>query len=452
MGVWASFHPHTSKLPHRNTRYIQRAVLNRPIPAVPYTPSLISWNLTKKCNLRCPHCYLEAGRAASRELTTDECLALIDEMKALGTEMLILTGGEPLLRKDIYAIAEYASRRGLWVVMGTNGVLLNDAVARKMIECGVKGVGISLDALDPEKHDGFRGGPNAWKYAVRALDVCRVHGLEVLVQTTVMAMNVDEIPDLIAFARNRGAWSFNLYFLVQTGRGQQMNDLTPEQTNTMLERLVEIQDDYRPMLVRSKCAPQFKQIAYTMGKGGLESGGCMAGTQYCRITPEGDVTPCPYMTVVAGNVLDQSFTEIWQTSPVLQELRDVQQRKGRCGACEFNELCGGCRCRAYAATGDYLAEDPACTYQPTGRPLHIPSFTWTDDARARLERIPIAFIRDKTRKGVEAYAQRQGVHRITAEVMNGALSGMERPRAFAKLPAFVPQHEPPERERLERLV
>ena len=408
-----------------------------------YKPSLISWNLTKKCNLRCPHCYMEAGRPAERELTTDECLALIDEMQALGTEMLILTGGEPLLRKDIYDIARYASGRGLWVVMGTNGVLVTDAVARKMVECGIQGVGISIDSIDPEKHNRFRGGPNAWEYSVRALDVCRAHGLEVLIQTTVMAMNYDEIPELLAFARERGAWSFNLYFLVQTGRGQLMNDLSPERTDAMLAYLAEEQARYRPMLVRSKCAPQFKQIAYAKGLGGLESSGCMAGTGYCRITPEGDVTPCPYMTVVAGNVLEQSFTEIWHTAPMLQELRDAERLKGRCGRCAFKNLCGGCRCRAQAAFGDYLQEDPACTFQPTGKPLEIIDFVWTEAATARLERIPIAFIREKVKKGVEAYAQRQAVHRITAEVMNGALSGMERPAAFAKVPAFV-KNRPPE--------
>ena len=443
MGVWedlaAKLIPsHTPILPHKNTDAYLEAQTPRPtlMPVPQYKPSLISWNLTKKCNLRCPHCYMEAGRPATRELTTDECLALLGEMQALGTEMLILTGGEPLLRKDIFAIAQRASSLGMWVVMGTNGVLVTDKVTQKMIECGVKGVGISIDSADPAKHNRFRGGPNAWEYSVRALEICRANGLEVLVQTTVMEENYDEIPELIAFARDKGAWSFNLYFLVQTGRGQQMTDLSAAQTEAMLSRLVDVQEDYRPMLVRSKCAPQFKQIAYAKGRGGMESGGCMAGTQYCRITPEGDVTPCPYMTVVAGNVLEQSFTDIWQTSTVLQQLRDVQQLKGRCGSCEFNELCGGCRCRAYAATGDYLHEDPACTYQPTGQPLEIAEFIWTDEARARLERIPIAFIREKTRKGVEAYAQRQAVHRITPEVMTGALSGMERPKAFGKMPSF----------------
>jgi radical SAM protein with 4Fe4S-binding SPASM domain len=396
-----------------------------------YRPALISWNLTKKCNLRCPHCYLEAGAEAEDELTTEECLGLIDEMKALGTEMLILTGGEPLLRRDIYEIARYASDHGLWVVMGTNGVLVTDRVARKMVECGVRGVGISIDSLDPAKHNRFRGGPNAWELSVRALEICRAHGLEVLVQTTVMAMNYEEIPALIAFAREKGAWSFNLYFLVQTGRGQEMNDLSPQQTEAMLAYLVEVQDRYRPMLVRSKCAPHFKRIAYERGLGGLESGGCMAGTRYCRITPEGNVTPCPYMPVVAGNVRHQSLREIWETAPVLLRLRDLDRLKGRCGRCEFKALCGGCRCRAYTAFGDYLQEDPACTYQPTGRALEAGEVLWSPEARARLERIPIAFIREKVREGLETYARRNGLHVITPQVMKEAMAGTGRGEMFA---------------------
>ncbi len=399
-----------------------------------YRPSLISWNLTKMCNLRCPHCYMEAGRKAENELSAEECLPLIDEMKALGTEMLILTGGEPLLRRDIYDIARHASSQGIWVVMGTNGVLLDDEVARKMIECGVQGVAISIDSIEPAKHDHFRGGPNAWEHSVRALDICRANGLQVVVQTTIMDMNYAEIPQMLAFAREKGAWSFNLYFLVQTGRGQQMNDLSPERTEAMLSSLVDWQDQHRPILVRSKCAPQFKQIAYEKGVGGLESGGCMAGTQYCRITPQGDVTPCPYMTVVAGNVRDQSFGEIWRTSSVLNELRDPNQLKGRCGRCEFKELCGGCRCRAHAATGDYLQEDPACRYQPTGRPLEFEEVLWSAEARARLERIPIAFIRGKVKQGLEIYAQRQGIDLITADVMKEALAGEERSGMFGKMP------------------
>ena len=382
---------------------------------------------------------MEGGAAEENELTTDECLALIDEMEALGTEMLILTGGEPLLRRDIYQIAQKASDRGMWVVMGTNGVMVNDFVARKMVECGVKGVGISIDSIDPEKHDAFRGGPNAWAHSVRALETCRRHGLQTLVQTTAMDMNREEIPELMAFAREKGAWSFNLYFLVQTGRGQEMNDLSALATDALLREMAHVQDEYRPMLVRSKCAPQFKQIAYDEGLGGLESGGCMAGTEYCRITPGGDVTPCPYMTVVAGNVREQSFAEIWASSPVLTDLRDPARLKGKCGACEFNELCGGCRCRARAAFKDYLAEDPACLYQPTGRALARCDIEWSPEAQARLDRIPISFIRNKVRKGLEAYADRHGVRRISARVMQEALAGMDRGAPSFSSPVGKPQ-------------
>ena len=392
-----------------------------------YRPALVSWNLTKKCNLRCPHCYIDAGDKAEEELSTDECMGLIDEMHALGTEMLILTGGEPLLRRDIYDIAQRASEKGIWVVMGTNGVLVNDHVARKMVECGIKGVGISIDSIDPEKHDRFRGGANAWKYSVRALEICRAHGLEVLVQTTLTSENRSELGQLLDFARDHHAWSMNFYFLVRTGRGQEMIEMTPEETDSALRELVQIQDDYQPMLVRSKCAPQFKQLAYEMGLGGLESGGCMAATEYCRITPEGNVTPCPYMDVVAGNVRERGFTDVWQNSEVLESLRNPDNLKGRCGACEFRDLCGGCLCRAYSYTGDYLAEDPACLYQPGT--MTIPEtyeVVFSDPVTQRVERIPISFIRNKVRKGLVAYASRHGLKVITIPDYERALAGSRR--------------------------
>lgn len=392
-----------------------------------HRPALVSWNLTRKCNLRCPHCYLDAGSGDEDELTTDECLDLVDEMHALGTEMLILTGGEPLLRRDIYDIASRASERGMWVVMGTNGVLVNDHVARRMVECGVKGVGISIDSIEPETHDRFRGGPDAWKYSVRALDICRSHGLEVLVQTTVLPGNRHEIGQLLEFARSKGAWSFNVYFLVRTGRGADMNELTAEQTEETLRELVMAQKSAEPMLVRSKCAPQFKQLAFEMGLGGLESGGCMAGTEYCRITPTGDVTPCPYMDVVAGNVRASGFAAVWAGSPVLRDLRAAHALKGRCGECEFSVLCGGCRCRAYAATGDYLAEDPACRYQPGTLTLpEAPEIAFSEAVQARVQRIPVVFIRNKVRSGLEAYATRHGLRTVTMADMDRALAGSGR--------------------------
>jgi radical SAM protein with 4Fe4S-binding SPASM domain len=373
---------------------------------------------------------MEAGKASAHELTTDECLGVLGELSALGAEMVILTGGEPLLRRDIFDIASAASAAGMWVVMGTNGVLVTDPVAARMVECGVKGVAISIDSIDAGRHDGFRGGRGAFAASLRALETCRAQGLEVLVQTTVMEENYDEVEPLLELARRLGAWSFNLYFLVQTGRGETMHELAPERTEAMLRRLVTLQQRYRPMLVRAKCAPHFKRIAFEEGEAGLESGGCMAGVDYCRITPDGDVTPCPYMTAVAGNVRDGGFTRVWNESPLLASLRDASRLGGRCGACEYRELCGGCRCRAYAATGDVLAEDPGCTYVPTGIPLAERPLAWSAAARARLERIPIAFIRGKVERGVEAFARSQGALVITAELMEAGLQGSGRATAF----------------------
>jgi len=259
---------------------------------------------------------------------------------------------------------------------------------------------------------------------VRALETCRANGLEVLVQTTIMEENHDEIEALLELARDRGAWSFNCYFLVQTGRGETMHELGAERTEAMLAKLVDWQQAYRPMLVRAKCAPHAKRIAFEQGLAGLDSGGCMAATEYCRITPEGDVTPCPYMTAVAGNVLERPFTEIWHEAELLRSLRDPDLLGGRCGDCEYRQLCGGCRCRAYAATGDVLAEDPACTYRPTGDDiLALGEVRWTAEARQRLEKIPIPFIRRKVEKALLAHAARHDLQEITPDVFKEAIAG-----------------------------
>jgi radical SAM protein with 4Fe4S-binding SPASM domain len=215
-----------------------------------------------------------------------------------------------------------------------------------------------------------------------------------------------------------------------------MTELSPQRTESLLTWLTEQQERFRPMLVRSKCAPQFKRIAYEQGLAGLESGGCMAGTHYCRITPEGNVTPCPYTVEIAGNVLDSSFAEVWQSAPLLLELRDPERLEGRCGACEYRDLCGGCRCRAYAHTGNLFAEDPACPHQPTGERLATVAVRWNPDARARLERIPIAFIRHKLESGIEAFARRQGAAVITAELMEEGMQGSGRGPVFGAKARF----------------
>ncbi|MFQ5613098.1 MAG: radical SAM protein, partial [Anaerolineae bacterium] len=393
------------------------------------TLSLVSWNITRRCNLRCSHCYLDADARASGEgeLTTAEGLRFIEQLGDLCPgAMLIFSGGEPLLRADLLDLISHAARRGLLPVLGTNGVLLSDEQARRLAAAGLAGVGLSLDSLNPERHDAFRGLPGAWRKTVAAMAACRRHGLAVQIHATATRDNYGEIPALIAFAAGQGAVAFNLFFLVCTGRGQQMIDITPAQYEESLIALVAAQDKYRGrMLIRARCAPHFRRLVHAQSLNlAAATAGCMAGTAYCRVTPEGEVTPCPYLPLVAGNLRSDSLADIWHTALVFRRLRQPDLR-GRCGACEFAVLCGGCRARAFAASGDLMAEDPWCDYQPG---ISAPSLVaspdlppgsgpeWAAEARSRLARVPSA-LRPMVEKAAESYARSKGLTVITPELM-----------------------------------
>jgi radical SAM protein with 4Fe4S-binding SPASM domain len=401
-----------------------------------FKPFLIAWNITKRCNLRCDHCYLSAGErdaGAVNELSTHECLHVVDELCTVNpAAILVLTGGEPLLRKDLPSIARYATKRGMMVVVGTNGTLLSEAGVRKLQKAGVMGVSISVDSLDPQKHDAFRRLPGALQGAIKGIEACRREGLPFQVHTTASRMNYDEIPDLIQFAYEKKAQVFNLFFLICTGRGEGMSDITPEQYEEVLGYLVDIQDRYPGMLIRSRCAPHFKRIAYEKNPEtpitkaqGYEGGGCLAGTHYVRITPEGDVTPCPFIPLSVGNLRRDRFCVMWEQSPVLEDFR-APDLKGKCGACEYTDLCGGCRARPYASHSDYLDEDWWCLYTPRGgeriKPLarsdgdgevHL---IWTQEAGERLARLPY-FLRDMIRGRVEWHAKKKGISLITVDLL-----------------------------------
>jgi radical SAM protein with 4Fe4S-binding SPASM domain len=408
---------------------------------------VISWNLTKKCNLRCEHCYIAAGRIskaeARDELSTDECFRVIDQICEVNREaLLILTGGEPLLRKDVFEIASYADAKGLWVVVGTNGVLITEELCRRMIGAGVKGVALSLDSLDPAVHDRFRGVEGAWNNTVRGSEVLNAAGLPFIVQTTIGEHNLDSILDIARFAHRLGARVFNLYFLVPAGRGAYTSDITPEQYEETLGRLMELQKEFAArMLVNAKCAPHYQRLLYQTDPDSpfLKSfaggaGGCPAGTHYVGIRPNGDVTPCPYLPVYGGNLRERTFRDIWETSAVFTRIRERNALGGRCGACEFGSVCGGCRARAYGATGDFMAEDPWCVYEPGAYGFEKISFEgkttygldveggagaglpWTPEAARRLEAVP-SFVRGMLVRRVESYAREKGYAEVTEAVM-----------------------------------
>jgi radical SAM protein with 4Fe4S-binding SPASM domain len=456
-----------------------------PPPSSPYTAYSVSWNLTQRCNLECAHCYMSAHAGADTrgELSTEECRRVIDEIAGVNPNVfLILTGGEPFLRKDLFEIAGYAAAKKFTTVFGTNGVLLREKEAKAMREHHVLGASISVDSTDRAKHDAFRRSPGAWDGAIRATRVLTDEGLDFSLHMSVTDWNVAEVPAMIDLAKTLGAKVLNFFFLVRTGRGRDITDIDAAAYERVLTYLAKTQGvgsgppgfvrrmlgmaDGPPapafedpwstpvghadgLLIRAKCAPHFRRILYELNPSSpllknYAHGSCPAGKYYCRITPLGEVTPCPYMPVAAGNLRQTSFADLWRAAPVFEDLREPKLG-GRCGACEFSKVCGGCRCRAYATYGDYLAEDPACGYQPGahgGQLIELPAtltfglpvdyeLVWEEAARERLAAIP-GFARGMVVKAVEAYARGRGDTVITPALLADVRSrwgGRFRPQA-----------------------
>ena len=457
-------------------------------------PYVVSWNLTYRCNLACEHCYLDAGPkplvgtenfADRSELGTEECFKVIEELAAFAPECVtILTGGEPLLRRDILEIVQRAAERGLWVVVGTNGVRITENVARRLADAGARGLSLSLDALDPDRHDGFRRVRGAWQNTVEGAQILNRTGLPFIVQTTAGSHNRGALEAIADFAYEQlAAKVWNLYFLVPTGRGQFVSDITPAQYDDVLTSLYRIQGKYQDrMLVNAKCAPHYIKTILENGQrpgsqpdhaeahpirtysGG--AGGCPAGTHYMGIRPNGDVTPCPYLPVFAGSLRRTSLTDLWTSSELFTGIRQRTSLGGRCGDCEMNGHCGGCRARAYGMSGDLMAEDPLCTHTPgkfAGSPLlaiRPPSrlrrfgeagsvdssgtlaapaiqygpespatIEWDDAAAARMKKIP-AFVRGMVVRAVEESCFKRGLDRVTVEELEQIRARMPTPKFF----------------------
>jgi radical SAM protein with 4Fe4S-binding SPASM domain len=468
-------------------------------------PYVVSWNLTYRCNLACEHCYLDAGPtplvgtenfADRSELGTEECFRVIDDIAGFAPECVtILTGGEPLLRRDILQIVQRAAGRGLWVVVGTNGVRITENVARRLAEAGARGLSLSLDALDPDRHDHFRKVRGAWRNTVEGAEILHRTGLPFIVQTTAGSHNLGELEAIADFAHERlAAKVWNLYFLVPTGRGQFVSDITGAQYDEVLASLYRIQRKYdRRMLVNAKCAPHyiktvlenatappatFKADSDRLENSALSAirtysggaGGCPAGTHYMGIRPNGDVTPCPYLPVFAGNLRRSTLADLWVSSSLFADIRKRTSLGGRCGECEMNGHCGGCRARAYGMTGDLMAEDPLCTHTPgkfLGSPFLTlrdapqraipgsggdrqslgtkipgsleygtdtpPTIAWDDAASERMKKIP-AFVRGMVVKAVEETCRKNGLDRVTVDELERIRARMPTPKIFGQAP------------------
>lgn len=327
---------------------------------------IVSWNTTNACNLACVHCYRDAGVRAEEELSTQEGILLLDEIARAGFKIMIFSGGEPLMRADIHTLVEHAVKRGLRPVFGTNGTLIDTKEATRLKNAGAAAMGISLDSVDPEKHDRFRGIKGAWQKAVDGMAACRGAGLPFQVHTTVVDWNYDEIEDITDFAVNAGAVAHHIFFLVPTGRGADIagESLRAEKYEVLLKRIMFKQSRVKIEL-KPTCAPQFMRIARQMGVDTRFSRGCLAGIAYCIISPVGNVQPCAYLDIVAGNVRTTPFSGIWRDNPVFNRLRTMEYGGG-CGLCRYRKICGGCRARALYYNGDFMAEEPWCLYRLKG--------------------------------------------------------------------------------------
>ncbi len=396
-----------------------------PGPLIKHELSLLAINVTRRCNLACDHCYLDADtlkHGSPLELTTGEVCRLLDEVVECGDgPMVVLTGGEPLMRPDLEEIIIYGAGLNLAMVVGTNGIMLTEQRVRSLKRAGVLGLGISVDSLDAEQHDEFRGRSGAWAKTMVGIEACRRNEVSFQIHFSITENNAHELPRMIDFARDCGARVLNIFFLVCTGRGESVTDLTPQRYEQILGELIQAQEQCSDLIIRARCAPHFKRVAHQGRPGsdlnrisGQDGDGCIAGTHYCRITPEGAVTACPYIPDEVGNIRHDSFRTLWATSPALQLLREPELR-GSCGACEYRKLCGGCRARPLALGGDLMDADPWCVYQPRGGPVIQPlsdeahgDISWSTEAEQRLGRVP-GFLRRMVKKRAEAYVAELGL-------------------------------------------
>ena len=315
---------------------------------------IIAWELTAACNLSCRYCRASASHEPDQgELDTDEAKRFVQSIAPL-KPMLILSGGEPLLRPDLFQIIRLAVSLGIRVSLASNGTLITSGLAEEIADSGVSRVSISLDGADAAMHDHGRG-QGSFERSIKGIENLRGR-VDFQINFTVTQKNQSELIRIFDLAEKLGAAALHIFFLVPTGRGREEDVITPVRQEEML-RQIEGEMDRRTLEVQVTCAPQYARLKKPgHGRG---SGGCLAGRRFVFVSRKGEVYPCGYLPLRVGSVREKNFIEIWENSPELQALREGRL-KGKCGRCEFSRSCGGCRARAYALTGDYLQSDPSC--------------------------------------------------------------------------------------------
>jgi len=339
---------------------------------------LVAWEVTRACNLACKHCRAEAKlEPFPGELTTKESLALIDEFKKCGNPVIIFTGGEPLLRKDIFELVRYATALGLRSVMAPNGTLIDKENAQQMKQSGIERCSISIDGLDADSHDSFRGQKGAFAGALRGIEWLKKVGIPFQINTTVTKHNLNSFKQIFKLVEELGAVAWHIFLLVPTGRGDSIREeiISAQEYEEVLNWFYDFRKT-TSMHLKATCAPHYYRIMRQRAKAeglkvdketfGLDAmtRGCLGGIGFCFVSHSGQVQPCGYLELDCGQVRERAFSQIWQDSEIFLNLRNPQKYEGKCGYCEYHRVCGGCRARAHTMRGNYLAPEPLCTYEP----------------------------------------------------------------------------------------
>lgn len=332
-------------------------------------PRIIAFEVTRRCRFNCWYCRANAGYDDNKEeLTTEQCKKIIASVAKFGKCMMILTGGEPMERSDIYKLIRYGRKQKLRVVMATCGYAIDDKSIAKLKKAGILTLSLSLDGASAETHDVFRQSKGAFDSVIRAAETAERADVRFQINTTISKINVNEVSAIAKLAEKLGAYCFNPFILVPTGRGKGFADeiLEPVEYEALLNELFRIKLK-SSIEVRVTCGPQFARVArQTKAEKRMgDVSGCMGGRGFGFINYRGDVQTCGFLNVSAGNLIENSFdfSEIWIASEFLNKIRNTSGYKGDCGICGCVNTCGGCRARAYAVSGDYLAADPVCNYQ-----------------------------------------------------------------------------------------
>jgi AdoMet-dependent heme synthase len=343
-------------------------------------PRLIAWELTRRCPLKCVHCRAKATMDPIHgEFSTDECKKVLDNVAAFSSPIMILTGGEPLLRDDILEIAEYGNSLGLRMVLATCGTLMTPEMAQNLVDAGIMRISLSIDGATSDTHDKFRGEQGAYEAVMRAIEYAKAVNLPFQINTTVTKTNLHEVSDILDLAIEKGAVAFHPFLLVPTGRGELMKDreLDPEEYEEALEWIYE-RSTSSPIEFKPTCAPHYYRIfrqkekaqgrsvtPQTHGMAAMTKG-CLGGQGFAFVSNVGELQICGFLDVKCGDLRasNYNFQKNWESNPVFLQIRAQDDYDGRCGYCEYRNVCGGCRARAYAMTENYLGEEPYCVYEP----------------------------------------------------------------------------------------